>query len=460
MSAKAPKIAIVGGGSTHWTPRLLIDFVNTESLRGASVALNDIDHAALSHMEKLARHIVESKKASMEVRAFVDIDEALDGADFVITALSVGGFESMANDIEIPARYGLFQPVGDSVGPGGINRALRSIPVMLEIARHVEQVCPEALVVNVTNPLSAICRALTAETSVRAVGLCNELVGMQFWLSLLFDVGMNEVDPVVAGVNHLPLVTELRIGNEDGFAMLEDVLDHPARLAGKPIWMDPPDVTHWEKMDPSLPWSKSDVVANNRVKFAFFRAYGVLPGSSDSHVAEFFPGFLDATSDHGRVWGVYHHGLSGHKLDKLDDEREASLLEVGKEVPSWPSGELVAPLLDSLVTGTQSVMPLNLPNTGQVAGLADGVVVECMCVTGADGIRPRDVADAADATELLRRVVASQELTVEAALTGDRAKVLRAMFADPHAGSLPWEEVVALTDEMLEASARWLPQFN
>ncbi len=459
MSKETPKIAIVGGGSTHWTPRLLVDFVNTEGLRDASVALNDIDVDSLQRMERLARHIVSTKKTSMDISASPEIGDVLDGADFVITALSVGGFESMAHDVEIPARYGVYQPVGDSVGPGGIFRSLRSIPVMLEIAGHIEQYCPEALLINVTNPLSALCRAVSSKTSVRTVGLCNELVGMQFWMSLLFDVGMNEVDPVVAGVNHLPLVTELRIGDRDGFAMLSDLLDSLDQVAGEPVWMDPPEATHWEQLDPSLPWSKGDVLHSNRLKLAFFRAYGVLPGSSDTHVAEFLPTFLDATSDHGRAWGVYQHGMRGHRLDKANDNEEADLMEVQEEVSPLPSGELVAPLLDSLITGTTRSLPVNLANEGQVVGLDDGVVVECIGVAGPDGLHPRDVADAGDATEFVRRVVASQELTIEAALSGDKTKVLRAMIEDPHAGTLAWETVTALTEEMFAAEARWLPQF-
>ena len=135
---------------------------------------------------------------------------ALAGADFVITAFSVGGFDSMQHDIEIPQRYGIRQPIGDSVGPGGIMRALRSVPVLLDIARDVEAVAPDAWLVNVTNPLTALCRSVTRETDVKTVGLCNEWVGCTWMLSLLLDCGMHEIDPVLGGVNHFPLATSLR----------------------------------------------------------------------------------------------------------------------------------------------------------------------------------------------------------------------------------------------------------
>src|SRR5262249_43813996 len=154
-----------------------------------------------------------------------------------------------------------------------------------------------------------------SQTTVRTVGLCNELVGLQFWLSLVFDVGMNDVDPTVAGINHCPVVTALRIGDRDGFAMLRDVLDDPAHLEGQPAWMPPAAASHWHRTDPGRDWTKADIIVNNRVKLEIFRRFGVLPGSADTHVAEFFPWFVTAASDYGRAWGVHHYGLAGHRED-------------------------------------------------------------------------------------------------------------------------------------------------
>jgi len=454
-----PRITVVGGGSTHWTPRLLSDFANTPALAAARVFLHDIDESSLAPMLAIGKHIAASRDIGLQVTAGTDLARALDGAEFVISAFSVGGFESMRHDLEIPARHGLRQPVGDSVGPGGIFRSLRSIPVLVAIAREVERHAPGALLVNVSNPMTALCRAVAQETSVRTVGLCNELVGLQFWLSLVFDVPMHKVDPTVAGVNHLPLVTALRLGADDGFERLREVLEDPGQLEGQPVWMDPPEQSHWHKVDPSRGWTKADVVANNRLKLEILARFGVLPGSADTHVSEFFPWFVTSASDYGRDWGVHHYGLDGHRLDKVADDTEAAELEAGGEVSPWPSGELVAPLLEAVVTGKPRSLPVNIPNAGQVTDLADGVVVECMGTVDAEGVRARDVASAGAAAEHLRRVSASQELTVAAALRGDRGLVLEAMLADPAAGSLPWEHVVAMTDDLLAATAAWLPQF-
>ncbi len=453
------KITLVGGGSTHWTPKLTVDFANTPSLADAELVLYDLDPDSLVPALKVVEHVAERRGIPLAARATTDIDDALGGAEYVIATFSVGGFATMRHDIEIPSRYGIRQTVGDSVGPGGISRALRSVPVILGVARAMERCCPEAVLVNVSNPLTALCRAVTRETSIETVGLCAEIVGLKFVLSLLFDADFTSVDPVVAGVNHLPLVTSLRIGDDDGFEMLRGALSGDVDLSGR-LWMEPPGAMHYKMVDPEQGWSKADILANNKVKFELFERFGVLPGSSDTHVVEFFPGFVTAASDYGRDWAVHHYGMHGHRSDKADDDAEMADLLAAESIPRWPSGEFVAPLLDGLVTGEERVMPANIPNTGQVENLDGDVVVECMVVASAHGVRPRDRARVPSFLgEHLRRVVSSQELTVEAAVSGDRTTALEAMLADPMAGALPYEHVVAMTDELLAATAPWLPQF-
>ncbi len=249
MSAR---ITVVGGGSYHWAPRLLADFANTPSLSDAHVVLHDLDGERMKLMQDLGAQIASRRGIAMTVEAEGDRRRAVAGADFVITAFSVGGFDSMQHDIEIPQRFGIRQPIGDSVGPGGILRALRSVPVLLDIARDVEEVAPDAWLVNVTNPLTALCRSVTRETNVKTVGLCNEWVGCSWILSLLFDCGMADVDPILGGVNHYPLATSLRIkGEDDGFVRLHALLNDPERTATEPIWMDPPEKAGWIKTAPA-----------------------------------------------------------------------------------------------------------------------------------------------------------------------------------------------------------------
>ena len=457
MSAK---VVVVGGGSYHWAPRLLADFANTPSLADAHVVLHDLDSERMKRMEKLGHEIARRRSIPLTVTSEADRRTALEGAEFVITAFSVGGFDSMQHDIEIPQRYGIRQPTGDSVGPGGIMRALRSIPVLLDIARDVEAVAPNAWLVNVTNPLTALCRSVTRSTNVKTVGLCNEWVGCTWALSLLLGCGMNEIDPVLGGVNHFPLATALKVGDADGFALLREILDDPERAASEKIWMDPPERAGWEKVTPADFWTKLDVIANNRVRLELFYRFGVLPGSGDHHAVEFMPGFVHPTNDYGHDWRVHHYGMPGHRRDADDDVTFYEEMRDAADVTRMPSGELVANLLDGMVTGTARALPVNLPNAGNVANLGDGAVVEIMGIADANGVRGRDSTSVPGIMgEFLRRINLVQEWPVEAALTGARRLVLEAMLADPMAQQLAYENIVAMTDEMLDATARWLPQF-
>ncbi len=454
-------MVVVGGGSYHWAPRLLADFANTPSLTDVDVVLHDLDAERMKRMEELGTEIARRRDISMTVTAEGDRRSALRGADFVITAFSVGGFDSMQHDIEIPQRYGIRQPIGDSVGPGGIMRALRSIPVLLDIARDVEAVAPDAWLVNVTNPLTALCRSVTRETGAKTVGLCNEWVGCTWALSLLFDCGMHEIDPVLGGVNHFPLATGLRVANDDGFARLRALLADAEQMAAEPIWMDPPEQAQWQKVAPADFWTKFDVVANNRVRFEVFERFGVLPGSGDHHSVEFMPNLVHPGNDYGRDWRIHHYGMPGHRRDADEDVVFYEEMRDAPDVTRMPSGELVAALLDGIVTGNERHLPVNLPNNGNVTNLADRAVVEIMGVADRTGVRGRESTTVPGVMgEYLRRVNVAQEWTVEAALTGNRALVLEAMLVDAMATQVAYDDVVAMTDEMLAATARWLPQFK
>lgn len=458
MSAR---VTVIGGGSYHWTPRLISDFANTESLHDLDVVLHDLDAAKVDRMCEYGAKVRDARGIPLTVRGEADRKAALAGADVVVTAFSVGGFDSMRHDLEIPARYGIRQPIGDSVGPGGVMRSLRSIPVVLDFARDVEAVCPDALFVNVSNPLTALTRSVARETGVRVVGLCNEVIGCTFVLSLVTDAGMHEIDPTVAGVNHFPMITGLRIGEHaDGLDHLRTLLADDAWL-DTPVWMTPPGAMHWEKVSAGETWTKRDVVVNAPVKFGLFERFGVIPGAHDHHVTEFMPGFVHDANEHGRPWRIHHYGLEGHVADAEGDEDAFEARMADREVTRFPSGELVATLLDGYLGGVRRELPVNLPNRGQVSTLPDDVVVECMGVARAGTVEPRDTAVAIPGIlgEYARRVAVSQELTVVAGLTGDRTLALEAMLADPIAGRMPFERVEAMTDDLLDALAPWLPQF-
>ncbi len=456
----APRITIIGGGSYQWTPKLLVDLVNTPSLHDAEIVLEDINPEPIRRMVDLVNHIASIRGVGMTARATTDQREALDGAEYVVVVISTGGFESMNLDVSIPERYGIRQSVGDTVGPGGIIRAQRNIPILLDVARDMEQQCPDAWMLNLTNPMTTLCRAVTKETSIKTIGLCHEVTICQFILSLLLDANFMKIRPTVAGVNHLPFITELDIDGADGLAQLRDLLDNQETRAAEPLSMPFPEGLGHEKISEGPEWTKGDLLHHNKVKLEFFRRFGVLPAAGDRHLVEFFPGFLTEESDWGERWGVSLTSIEDREYwqGRYIAEFEAMLSE--SDVSVMPSGEMVAGLIDSFRGGHPRAFPLNIPNAGQVADLPDGVVVESMCVADDAGVRGADVVQLPPVlAAFLKRVSASQELAVEAAVAGDRNKVFEAMLVDPLAGRIDYDRLQQMTHEMLDATKRWLPQF-
>jgi alpha-galactosidase len=279
-------------------------------------------------------------------------------------------------------------------------------------------------------------------------------------LSLMLDVSFLDLQLTVAGVNHLPFITEIDAGGKDGFELLRDLLDHADERAHEPLAMAlPADLGH-EPTSGSGEWTKADLLRVNGVKLECFRRYGVLPGAGDRHVAEFFPDFLTPATNWGDDWGVDLTSIADREdwQAKYVDEFETML--AAEAIDAMPSGELVAAVIQCTLTNSPGWFPLNLPNTGQVADLPSEVVVESMCVVDGAGARGRDtVTLPSEPAAIVQRVSRAQECTVEAALTGDRAVVLDAMRLDPLTSRLDSTTIASMADAMLDATAPWLPQF-
>jgi alpha-galactosidase len=456
----APRIAIIGGGSFQWVPKLLVDLANTPTLRDAHVVLEDIDPAPLPPMVELVEHVAKVRGIGLSAESTTDQRAALADADYVVVNISTGGFESMNADLLIPERYGIRQSVGDTIGPGGIIRALRNIPVFLGIARDMEAVCPDAWMLNLSNPMTTICRAVTRETSINTIGLCHEVTIMQFILSLLLDVPFFDVNPTVAGVNHLPFVTALDVRGDDGLALLRDLLEQADTRGSEGLAMPFPEGLGHEKISEGPDWTKGDLLAANKVKLELFERFGVLPAAGDRHLVEFFPGFLTEEASWGERWGVTLTTIEEREYWAGRYRGEFEEMLASDDVSQMPSGEMVAAMIVCHEEGRGGNFPLNIPNRGQVPDLPDGVVVESMCVVDGEGVRGRDEAVLPPVmAEWLRRISTTQELVVEAGVSGSRDKVFEALLSDPLSGRIDYDALGRMTDEMLAATSRWLPQF-
>jgi alpha-galactosidase len=308
--------------------------------------------------------------------------------------------------------------------------------------------------------MTTLCRAVTKATAIKTVGLCHEITMTQFILSLLLDRSFLEITPTVAGVNHLPMITALDVGGDDGLALLRDLLDHEADWGDEPLSTEFAEALGHEKISEGGEWTRRDLVRDHRVKLELFRRFGVLPGAGDRHLVEFFAGFLTEESGWGERWGVSLTSIDDREWWQAKHLSDFDELLAAREVTDMPSGEMVAPVIMCLLQDQPGWFPLNIPNHGQVADLPDDVVVESMCVVDGSGVRGRDMVHVPSVlADTLRRVSTAQELTVDAGLTGSRDRAFEAMFVDPLAGRLDYDAVRDMTDEMLVATKRWLPQF-
>jgi len=424
---------------------MVADLVLTDGLEGSTITLMDIDSEALQRVRRLSEMIVEKANRSFTLEATTDRQEALQGADYVVVTISAGGFETMKHDLAIPWKYGIRHSVGDTIGPGGLSRALRNIPIFLDIAQDMEAICPQAWLINYSNPMTTICRAITKETRIKTIGLCHELFGTMDLLQAIFDCPREAIKVRIGGVNHLIWIVDLKVDGKDGFPRLrgylaENGLFNPmAPAAGSSPWVIFAD--RWA------------------VKMDLFLTFGALPAAGDRHVAEFFPCFITEGTNWGADFCFYQSsGAHRERLKEIVNEYIEKLLSGEQPLVLNQSREAASPIIQSLETGEESIHVMNLPNRGQIANLPREAVVETMGVVGAHGAEGIAIGDLpTGVASIVRRIVDVQELTVEAGLTGDRALALQAMRLDPMVTD--WDAAEKMLGELLEANCNWLPQF-
>jgi len=451
----ACKIVFIGGGSFLWSGRFATDLFLKESLRGSCLTLVDIDAAALALVADYCRRLNETLGAEWTVET-AERDAALEGADYVMVSIAVGGLEAFDRDYRIPESYGVYHSVGDTVGPAGISRVLRNVPVFLDIARSMERICPDAWMIHVTNPLAQITRAVCKATSVKTMGLCHNYEGTMRFLADLLGVKREEIDANTYGVNH--------------FTWLRDLT-----CAGQPVELTRLTVAEYLRYEANrkgvLKTGTTDDEINamfdantgddERLVFELCEIYGLYPVRGPPHIAENFPYYLNdpevIKQHHIRRKGVLPERADGREAKRLRVERILAGTEPLEELKA--SHESFADIVESLHTGQPARAVINAPNTGQVGNLPRDVVVETWATIGKDSVTPESGGDVPVALKgFLESIVAEEELAVEAALTGDRNLVLQALLASPML--INKDAAPALANELLAAQQDWLPQFQ
>jgi alpha-galactosidase len=423
-------IAFLGAGSVVFTRELLVSILGYPELRDATLALHDIDPDRLETAEFLAHRTAERLSAAPTITAHLDRRAALTGADFVINAIQVGMHAATVRDFEIPARYGLRQTIGDTLGVGGIFRALRTFPVLAGIAADIRACCPDAWFLNYTNPMAMNVGYLAAiAPDVRTVGLCHSVYWTVHDLAELLDVPFDEIDYAAAGVNHQAWLLRLERAGSSLYPLLD------ARLAE----------------DPEL---------RRRVRMDMYRRLGYFPTETSEHSSEYVPWYLHHDSEIARLRipvGDYVR-ISEDNLAEYTSTRAALL--AGEPVDlSIEATEYAPQVIHSMVTGTPRQIHGNLANNGLITNLPEGYAVEVPCTVDGSGVHPRAMgALPPHCAALNRAFTAVGELTIAAALAEDPRMVRRAAMLDPNtAATLTVDQIWQLCDDLTAAHGDLIP---
>jgi alpha-galactosidase len=444
------KIAYIGGGSRHWAHHLMSDLALCPLITG-QLSLYDLDHAAAANNARIGADIFSRPEArtTFHVAAARTPAQALKGADFVVCSIEPGPTQMRYADLEIPARYGIVQPVGDSTGPGGILRALRSIPIKAAYAHLIMKHCPKAWVINYTNPMTLCTAALyAAEPNIKAFGCCHEVFGTQWflshlvkdWFGLAASPDRREIELDIAGVNHFTFATAASWRGNDLFPRLR-------RMTEQPKWSADHTRVAQQRIGKKQ-WFSSDKL----IALDLLRRFGALGAAGDRHLAEFVPWYLTSERALHR-WGVICTPFSWRI--KCSRQPRTTKYNHATLTPSGEEG--VAQLLALLGLATCDTN-INMPNRGQMTDAPLGAIVETNAQIRRDRITPVVARPLPPAVaQLVNRIVSVQQLTLQAAMTGDRELAFEALLLDPLV-HLPTDKARRMFDQMLHYTAACLPR--
>jgi alpha-galactosidase len=434
MSTSSRKITFIGAGSTVFAKNLIGDILSFPDLADSKICLYDIDENRLKTSEIVARRIAQTLKAPSTIEVTTDRSRAFDGASYAINMIQVGGYRPCTvTDFEIPKRYGLRQTIADTLGIGGIMRALRTIPVLIDMCRDMERICPNVVHFNYVNPMAMNCWALSEATKIQTIGLCHSVQHTAGELAYDIGVPLEEINYVVAGINHVAFFLRFERNGQDLYPEIHRVI------------------------------SEGRVPDGNRVRYDMFKRLGYFVTESSEHFAEYTPWYIKT----GREDLIRRFNIP---LDEYPRRCESQMAEweslrtelEGSDEPleirrSVEYGSLI---IHSLETGTPRVVYGNVTNSDLIENLPAGCCVEVPCVVDKNGVQPVHVGRIpSQLAALMQTNINVQALTVEAVLKGEPSLVHHAAMLDPHtAAELDLDQISALVDDLLAAHGAWIPE--
>jgi alpha-galactosidase len=430
-------IVILGVGSTYFT-RGIVESLITKGGEW-DVRLVDIDPQSLEIATLLSKRLVESYNAPVTVSGSLDRCEMLPGADAVVSTIGVGGRRAWEKDVAIFRQFNVYQSTGDTYGAGGVSRALRTIPVLLDVARDIEQLCPNALFINFTNPMTVNVWAISKTSKIKTAGLCYGVTYYQHYLADLIGIPFDQLSCRAIGVNHFTWITDLSLKGESVWPRVRKVMEERGESLGNPYT--------WE----------------------LFRMFDAFPCVGDGHICEFVPGWQGQGAYYGKTFGTDFHNFEQYAagFDKVFDDMADQAygrapIEKRSENPSekltFRDEDLFIDVLNAAMGEDQILRTVNLPNTGQTSSLPLGAVLEATTLINGDGFQPLSFGELPlGIRAILMRILGAQELTVEAALKADRKLAIQALVAGETVRTEA--EASRMLDVILDTHREYLPQF-
>jgi alpha-galactosidase len=426
------KIAFIGAGSVVFSKQLLRDLLGHPELADATITLMDIDGVRLGVSRQMGEGFVRRFAPRARLETTLDQREAVRGADYVINMVQVGMHEATVKDFDIPRKHGLRQTIGDTLGVGGIFRALRTIPVVRGIVADIEAVAPNAILLNYTNPMAMLCLAVFKTSSVPTVGLCHSVQHTSQQLAAYAGIPYEEVSYKVAGINHMAWFLEFKHRGQDAYPLLRRALEI------------------------------KEIYAKDRVRFEMMRRLGYFVTESSEHFSEYVPYFIPHEGNIERFAVPIDEYVRRSEANLREFDQVRQQVEAGNSPEVEEGVEYAGGIIRAMETGQPYVFNGNVYNRGLITNLPADACVEVPCLIDKNGVQPTVVGDLPPQLAALDRTnINVQQLTVEAALTGKREHVYHAVMLDPlAAATLTLDQIWAMCDELIEAHGGLLPDFR